>query len=83
EDEYVGCFADTRQRVMTDMLVDNDMTPDLCRSHCEDNGASYYATQYANECFCGYSNEGSDYEIYGPATCDMQCAGDSSIDCGE
>lgn len=45
DDEYVGCFADDMDRVMTDMFVDNDMTPNLCRSHCEDNGASYYATQ--------------------------------------
>ncbi|CAM9495915.1 unnamed protein product, partial [Scytosiphon promiscuus] len=81
-DEYEGCFADTEQRVMADMLVDDDMTQVLCRSHCEDNGALYYATQYGNECFCGYSNAASDYEIYGEATCDMKCAGDSSSKCG-
>lgn len=45
DSEYAGCFIDMRERVLTDMLVDDDMTTDLCRSHCEDNGAKYYATQ--------------------------------------
>lgn len=57
-DEYEGCFADKKQRVMTDVLVDDDMTPVLCRSHCEDNGAQYYATQVrARVCTSGSVRE--------------------------
>lgn len=44
-DEYVGCFGDTKARVMTDMLVENDMTPTKCRAHCEGTGALYFGTQ--------------------------------------
>lgn len=42
--ENVGCFSDfLEDRVLTDVLQRNDMTPDLCRTHCE--GHSYYGTQ--------------------------------------
>ncbi|CAN0169127.1 unnamed protein product, partial [Hapterophycus canaliculatus] len=40
-EEYVGCFVDTEERVMTHMIVESDMTPVLCRSHCESTGAKY------------------------------------------
>lgn len=83
-EEYVGCWSDTDEsRVMQDMLVDNDMTTDMCRDHCEGSDAVYYATQYGSECFCGYSSDPEDYEAHGPGTCHMHCAGDSESACGE
>lgn len=30
---------------MGDMLVDDEMTPAMCRSHCDGKGNNYYATQ--------------------------------------
>lgn len=49
--EYVGCYRDTdEERVMTDMLVDENMTTAICRSHCEGTGAEYYATQVCSLC---------------------------------
>ena len=43
--EYIGCFGDTKSRVMSDMYVDPGMTPAMCRGHCEGKGNNYYATQ--------------------------------------
>lgn len=83
-EEYVGCWSDTDEsRVMEDMLVDESMTTAMCREHCESSAAVYYATQYGNECFCGYSSDPEDYEVHGGGTCHMHCAGDSETACGE
>lgn len=39
--------------------------------------------QRRRKCYCGYSEEASDYEVCGSATCDKKCAGDTSLVCGE
>lgn len=44
--EYMDCYADVQSdRVMGHMLTQDDMTPRVCRDHCEKNSAMYYATQ--------------------------------------
>lgn len=44
--EYLGCFADDQHdRVMTNMIAAESMTPALCREHCSDKDASFYGTQ--------------------------------------
>jgi len=43
EHEYQGCYGDEEARVMSDMLVDEGMTTEMCRNHCE--GSKFYATQ--------------------------------------
>lgn len=44
--EYMECYADKKSdRIMTDMIAKDNMTPAVCRTHCEGLGAMYYATQ--------------------------------------
>lgn len=47
------------------------------QTHDDDDGR-----QYGNECFCGESDEPSDYEVNGPNVCHMPCYGDDSVACG-
>lgn len=45
-DEFLDCYRDTRDnRVMADKVTRWDMTPAVCRQHCLDKDARYYATQ--------------------------------------
>lgn len=44
--EYMECYADKKDdRVMGHMIMDAAMTNAVCRTHCEDKEALYYATQ--------------------------------------
>lgn len=46
DEEYVGCFGDDADnRVMGDMIIQDDMTPGVCREHCLNRSAKYYGTQ--------------------------------------
>lgn len=42
-----------------------------------------YGLEYGTECFCG--DDTSDFEVYGATAtgCDMPCAGDATVPCGE
>ncbi|CAN0291073.1 unnamed protein product, partial [Ascophyllum nodosum] len=81
--EYMDCYADDEEeRVMSNMHVSDVMTSGVCRDHCKDKKALYYATQYGNECWCGTSDVFADYEKHGRGTCHMRCTGDTSVACG-
>ncbi|CAM9700723.1 unnamed protein product [Ascophyllum nodosum] len=81
--EYMDCYADdAEERVMSNMYISDDMTSAVCRDHCKDKNALYYATQYGDECWCGTSDVFADYEKYGKGTCHMRCTGDTSAACG-
>ncbi|CAM9974029.1 unnamed protein product, partial [Pylaiella littoralis] len=82
---YMGCFADdTDDRVLGNEITgQGDMTPDVCREHCENYGSFYYATQYGHECWCGDIDSIDHYTQNGSGSCSSDCAGDSSIACGE
>ena len=42
----IDCYADAEEeRVMSNVYTSDDMTSTVCRNHCEDKGALYYATQ--------------------------------------
>ena len=44
--EYVGCYQDDKQdRVLSDRVEIPGMTAAVCREHCSDKDALYYATQ--------------------------------------
>lgn len=44
--EYMDCYADKKKdRIMSDELFTEDMTPAVCRAHCLKSGHMYYATQ--------------------------------------
>ncbi|CAM9947792.1 unnamed protein product [Scytosiphon promiscuus] len=81
--EYVNCYRDDRSdRVMTDKVTRDDMTPAVCREHCLDKGASYYGTQYSSECWCGSSDSISDYDRHGEGVCHLECSGQEDLACG-
>lgn len=51
--EYVGCYADDKsERVLSDMITTDGMTPAVCHDHCLDKDTPYYATQVSH--LCGY-----------------------------
>ncbi|CAM9965889.1 unnamed protein product [Ascophyllum nodosum] len=81
--EYMDCYADDmEERIMSNMYASDDMTSAVCRDHCKESNALYYATQFGNECWCGTSDVFADYEKHGKGTCHMRCAGDTSTACG-
>ena len=44
----MGCYMDKKDdRVLTNMLTSDSMTPLVCAAHC--SGYPYFATQYGNE----------------------------------
>ncbi|CAM9504314.1 unnamed protein product, partial [Ascophyllum nodosum] len=51
----LGCFADERDdRVFPYVFRDETgMAPTLCGAQCEEEGYSYYALQWGQECWCG------------------------------
>ncbi|CAM9602454.1 unnamed protein product, partial [Sphacelaria rigidula] len=74
----LGCFKDSRSRLLTNMISSSDMTPTVCAAYC--TGYAIFATQYGRECWCGAA--GTDVAIIGEGTCDIPCEGDSSLTCG-
>lgn len=43
---YVGCYANSEDdSVMGEMIERVDMTPSICREHCEGTGSLFYGTQ--------------------------------------
>jgi hypothetical protein len=78
---YVDCYAEPPNgRALTGKLVaTDDMTLDKCQASCV--GYTYFAVEYARECFCGNTlSDGSK-----PATdgrCNMLCAGNKLQYCG-
>jgi len=66
ENEYVGCFKDSRKdRVMSNILVDDkQMSAAFCRNHCEGKGALFYGTQV-----CGCTRWILEQQAYRPAVC--------------
>ncbi|CBJ28221.1 conserved unknown protein [Ectocarpus siliculosus] len=75
---YLGCFGDSQtDRVFSVVVFSGSMTTAICASTCADY--AYYGTQFGGECWCGNN---ADYDVYGEATCDMGCTGDSSDICG-
>lgn len=54
DSEYLDCYNDKKEdRIMSDMLVDPDMTQAVCRTHCEGLDSMYYATQVGGVCVGG------------------------------
>lgn len=54
----------------------------LCAQHCAGSGFEYMGLQYGQECWCGSSGDEEKHTQHGPATCDLECVGDPSEQCG-
>lgn len=51
EDEYLNCFKDfPNDRIMGEMIVQDNMTTAVCREHCVGKESRYYGTQVLNSC---------------------------------
>ncbi|CAM9418052.1 unnamed protein product, partial [Choristocarpus tenellus] len=79
--EFVGCFTDSvdNRRMTLDDTTSMAMTNEVCFTTCSALGASYFGTQYGEECFCG----GASTSLDGVSNaCSFACSGDSSQLCG-
>ncbi|VDI28807.1 Hypothetical predicted protein, partial [Mytilus galloprovincialis] len=89
---YVGCFVDTRIRLLPHMLPlegphHNEMENNRCLLYCKDRGYMYAGTEINQHCFCG-----DDPYQYGPDDvasiyildydCNNECTGDAGQICG-
>ena len=78
---YIGCFIDQHpNRDLTKLFTVNNLTPDSCRSVCNEKGHVYAGVQYGYLCHCG-----DDYGKYGEAgehECNSACRGDEGKKCG-
>lgn len=82
---YHGCYSDSNsQRVLTGVEFANlgigAVTSTGCVEYCEKAGFSMAGTEYAGQCFCGNSLNGS--SKLADEKCDMKCSGDNSQTCG-
>merc|ERR1719355_206062 len=81
---YSGCFADSRDRVMTGIKLANignhQVTNTKCVAYCESRGFSMAGTEYGGQCFC--ANSLSPSTPVDDGKCDMPCEGDESQTCG-
>ncbi|CAM9629987.1 unnamed protein product, partial [Choristocarpus tenellus] len=78
---YQGCFTDeVDDRRITIGFVENEaMTIEMCASICSKKGTSFFALEYASECFCG----ADDTNLTGTSkACTTPCSGDGSQLCG-
>ncbi|KAH6711234.1 hypothetical protein BKA61DRAFT_613337 [Leptodontidium sp. MPI-SDFR-AT-0119] len=81
---YKGCFADTKDRVMTGIKLANignhEVTNTKCVAYCESKGFSMAGTEYGGQCFC--SNSLTISTSVDEAKCNMPCEGDNKQVCG-
>jgi len=79
-----GCYADTRERILTGITLANvgqhAVTNTKCVAYCEARGFSMAGTEYGGQCFCG--NSMSEENKLEDSKCAMPCEGDASQMCG-
>ncbi|XP_015764682.1 PREDICTED: xylosyltransferase oxt-like [Acropora digitifera] len=78
---YVGCFEDkSSERDLPRVLSVSHLTPDTCRTACQNAGHAYAGVQYGYLCRCGDT-----YGKYGKIPdeeCNALCSGDKMQKCG-
>lgn len=81
-DEYIGCFQDTSDHFLTDVLAsaDNGMTIEKCRSLAVAKGYIYYGLQAGSACFGGVVMRA--VIKLGDDSCNIPCAGNGNQTCG-
>ena len=78
--QYVGCYIDTRNRVMHELAYMTVATIEWCYDYCTKKSYDYFGVEATNSCFCGNK---TDYETYGPSIhCNQACRDDASQICG-
>ncbi|CZT02521.1 hypothetical protein WAI453_002073 [Rhynchosporium graminicola] len=81
---YKGCFADTKDRVMTGIkfanLGNHEVTNTKCVAYCQTKGFSMAGTEHGGQCFCSNSLAVSTKVDEGK--CSVPCEGDANQVCG-
>lgn len=80
--QEVGCYDFTSYQSYP-VATNSIMTPFLCQKNCKELGKEMYAVKGGNSCICGslsFLNLSISENV--TASCDLECAGDSSQVCG-
>ncbi|CAN0028972.1 unnamed protein product [Pylaiella littoralis] len=86
--EHLGCFADSEGddseegRALDHGFESVYMTPEVCATHCVNEGFDYMGLQFGYQCWCGSKGDEEQHTKYGPGTCDYPCLGDEDEFCG-
>jgi hypothetical protein len=80
--EYLGCYADSRERLLLHQEVKamDNATVASCMDACGLRGFSLAGVEYGNECFCGNGTPDTSLPIV--SGCEMTCNGNRSELCG-
>ncbi|CAM9199998.1 unnamed protein product [Ectocarpus sp. 12 AP-2014] len=87
--ESLGCFADDvgdrALPIQSDICGEGEtaMSPSICASYCETQGATFFGVQFSYECFCGLST--ADYDKHGSlpdSDCEYLCDANPDQFCG-
>ncbi|KAH8901344.1 WSC-domain-containing protein [Thozetella sp. PMI_491] len=74
--------------VNSTLLTHNSMTPDICSSHCMGRNYPYSGVQNGNDCRCATASLNDILKTIDQlvsdvvGTCDVPCAGNTSLTCG-
>jgi hypothetical protein len=78
---YQGCYADSGVNALSAYkFSDSKMTPDMCKSYCNQLGYSLAGTESGNWCFCDNTFRGG--QMLPDSQCSTACAGNSTVNCG-
>lgn len=76
----LGCYSEAPGRALqAKAKADSSVTNEVCASFCA--GYKYFATEYANECYCGNTLV-ADAQSVTDGRCNMACVADNNQICG-
>ncbi|KAI4597041.1 hypothetical protein KJ359_004954 [Pestalotiopsis sp. 9143b] len=81
--QYVGCYDESRGRVLPDFRTSDDraMTVESCVKTCDDRGMPWAGVEYGQECWCAKTPK-TDAPVLKAESCGMQCSGNAKQNCG-
>ncbi|KAF2652087.1 WSC-domain-containing protein [Lophiostoma macrostomum CBS 122681] len=78
--EYLGCYADTKERLLLHQEIMGNTTVSSCVGACAHRGFSLAGVEYGNECWC--DNGSPDASLPTVSGCETTCNGNRSELCG-
>jgi hypothetical protein len=78
---YRGCFAQGSGKALSAYsFADSKLTPEMCKSYCNQLGYSLAGAMNGNQCSCDNTFQGG--QMLPDSQCGTPCAGNSSSTCG-
>lgn len=79
---YQGCFAQGTGKLALSAYSFSDakLTPEMCKSYCNQLGYSLAGTMNGNQCYCDNTFAGG--QMLPDSQCGVACAGNSNLACG-